>query len=52
MKVYIYNGRRHWFVEGKEPDGAVLEKTETKAVEIPKNKSVNPQNKTRKANKK
>lgn len=52
MKVYIYNGRRYWFEEGKEPEGAVLEQTATKAAETPKNKAVTPQNKARKASKK
>ena len=52
MKVYIYNGRRHWFEEDKVPEGAVLEQTATKAAEAPKNKAVTPQNKARKASKK
>lgn len=52
MKVYIYNGRRYWFEEGKEPEGAVLEQTATKAAETPKNKAMTPQNKSRKVNKK
>ena len=52
MKVYIYNGRRHWFEDGKAPEGAVLEQTATKSVEAPKNKAVTPQNKLRKVSKK
>ena len=52
MKVYIYNGRRHWFEEDKVPEGAVLEQTATKSVEAPKNKAVTPKNKSGKASKK
>lgn len=57
MKVYIYNGRRHWFEDGKAPEGAVLEKAEapkaeSKEVEAPKNKAVTPRNKSGKASKK
>ena len=52
MKVYIYNGRRYWFEDGKAPEGAVLEQTATKSVEAPKNKAITPQNKSRKASKK
>ena len=52
MKVYIYNGRRYWFEDGKAPEGAVLEQTAIKSVEAPKNKVVTPQNKSRKVSKK
>ena len=52
MKVYIYNGRRYWFEDGKAPEGAVLEQTATKSMEAPKNKAVTPKNKSGKASKK
>lgn len=50
MKMYKFNGHLYWYEEGSQPDGAVEVIREDK--KAPVEKSVEPQNKARKASKK
>ena len=50
MKMYNVNGYLYWYEEGSQPDGAVEVIREEK--KAPVAKSVEPQNKSRKASKK